>query len=100
MIRSEDLRAQIELEIRLALNNLKSSADQVSTAREALVLAENEAAQAQRRFSAGVSAALEITDAQTRLERARENNIAALFGYNLSRIDLAAATGALRQEIH
>jgi outer membrane protein TolC len=47
-----------------------------------------------------VSAALEITDAQTRLERARENNIAALFGYNLARIDLAAATGALRQEIH
>ncbi|MGD0309371.1 MAG: TolC family protein, partial [Acidobacteriota bacterium] len=58
VIRSEDLRAQIELEIRLALNNLKSSADQVSTAREALGLAENEAAQAQRRFSAGVSAAL------------------------------------------
>jgi outer membrane protein TolC len=99
VIRSEDLRAQIELEIRLALNNLKSSADQVSTAREALGLAENEVAQAQRRFSAGVSAALEITDAQTRLERARENNIAALFGYNLARIDLAAATGAIGQEI-
>ena len=100
VIRSEDLRAQIELEIRLALNNLKSSADQVNTAREALGLAENEVAQAQRRYSAGMSAALEITDAQTRLERARENNIAALFGYNLARIDLAAATGALRQEIH
>ena len=99
MIRSEDLRAQIELEIRLALNNLKSSADQVNTAREALGLAENEVAQAQRRYSAGMSAALEITDAQTRLERARENNIAALFGYNLARIDLAAATGAIRQEI-
>ncbi len=97
MIRTEDLRAQIELEVRLALDGLQSSAEQVRTAEEGLALAENEVAQAQRRYSAGASPGIEVTDAQTRLERARENRISALFGYNLARIDLAAATGTMRQ---
>jgi len=97
MIRTEDLRAQIELEVRLALDGLQSSAEQVRTAEEGLALAENEVAQAQRRYSAGASPGIEVTDAQTRLERARENRISALFGYNVARIDLAAATGTLRQ---
>jgi len=96
-IRSEDLRAQIELEIRLALDGLQSSADQVKTAEEGLVLAENEVAQAERRYRAGASPGIELTDAQSRLERARENRISALFGYNLARIDLAVAMGTIRR---
>jgi outer membrane protein TolC len=99
LIRSEDLRAQIELEVRLALDSLQSASDQVRTAEEGLALAENEVAQAERRYSAGASAGLEVTDAQTRLERARENRIAALFAFNIARINLAAATGAMRQLI-
>ncbi len=99
MIRNEDLRAQIELEVRLALDSLQSSAEQVQTAEEGLALAEDEVAQAQRRYSAGVSPGIEVTDAQTRLERARENRISALFGYNVAHINLAAATGTMRQLI-
>ena len=97
MIRNEDLRAQIELEVRLALDSLQSSAEQVQTAEEGLALAENEVAQAQRRYSAGASPGIEVTEAQTRLERARENRISALFGYNVARINLAVATGTMRQ---
>jgi outer membrane protein TolC len=40
-----------------------------------------------------------VTDAQTRLERARDNQIAALFNYNLSRIDLGQALGDTRRMI-
>jgi len=98
-IRSEDLRAQIELEVRLALDSLQSSADQLKTAEEGLALSENEMAQAERRYRAGASPGLEVTDAQTRLERARENLISALFGYNIARINLAAAMGTIRQVI-
>jgi len=36
-----------------------------------------------------------VTDAQTRLERARENRIAALFNYNQARLDLGTATGTI-----
>ena len=99
MIRTEDLRAQIELEVRLALENLQSSAEQVKTAEEGLALAENELTQAERRYRAGASPGLEVTDAQTRLERARVNRITALFGYNIARINLAAAMGTIRELI-
>ncbi|MGA2262108.1 MAG: TolC family protein [Acidobacteriota bacterium] len=99
MIRNEDLRSQIELEVRLALDSLQSAAEQVKTAEEGLGLALNEVAQAERRYRAGASPGLEVTDAQTRLERARENKISALFGYNIARINLAAAMGTIRQVI-
>jgi len=97
LIRSEDLRAQIELEIRLALDTLQSTAEQVTAAEEGLVLAENEVAQAERRYRAGAGPGIEITDAQTRLERARENRITALYGYNIARINLADAMGTIRR---
>jgi outer membrane protein len=99
VIRERDLRAQIELETRTALDSLASAAEQVRTAEEGLVLAENELAQAQRRYKSGVGTSIEVTDAQTRLERARENRIAALFSHNLARIDLSSATGTIGQMI-
>jgi outer membrane protein len=97
MIRSEDLRAQIELEVRLALDSMQSSAEQVTTAEAGLSLAENEAAQAERRYRTGVGTSIEVADAQTRLERARQNSIEALYGHNIARINLAAATGTMSQ---
>jgi outer membrane protein len=95
-LRTGDLRTEIELDIRLALESLRSSGEQVKTAREGLSLAENELAQAQRRYQAGVGNSIEVTDAQTRLERARDNEIQALFNYGLARIDLNTAMGTIR----
>ena len=40
-----------------------------------------------------MAGSLEVTDAQTRLERARDNQIAALYEYNVARVDLAQAMG-------
>ncbi|MBX9599444.1 MAG: TolC family protein [Bryobacteraceae bacterium] len=93
-IRTHDLEEQIEFEVRTALDSLESADAQVAAAREGVDLAQNELAQAQRRYEAGVANSLEVTDAQTRLERARDNQIAALYSYNLARIALATATGA------
>jgi outer membrane protein TolC len=98
-IRTADLRKQAELEVRLALDALESADAQIRAAEEGLQLSENELAQAQRRFQAGVSTNIEVTDAQTRLQRARENRITALFNYNLARIDLAAATGKIQEMV-
>ena len=99
IIRSKDLRQQIEFEIRTALDSLRSAEDQVKAATEGLSLAKDELASARRRYEGGVSNSLEFTDAQNRLERARENHISALFSYSLARIDLAAATGTMRQMV-
>jgi outer membrane protein len=98
-IRTGDLRQQIELELRLALDNLESARDQVKVADEGLAQAERETEQAQRRFVAGVANSLEPTDAQARLERARENRISALLAFNLARVQLAQARGSIRQMV-
>jgi outer membrane protein TolC len=97
--RTKDLEEQVELDIRLALDALSSAEEQVKVAGEGLELAGNELAQARRRYDAGVAAGLEVTDAQTRLERARDNRTAALFQYYVARVDLAQAMGNVRSAI-
>jgi len=98
-IRTQDLRDQIELEIRVALDAMGSAQEQVQAAQEGLRLAEQELAQAERRYKAGVATSIEVTDAQTRLERARENQIGALFAFNIARVDLGEAQGTIRSMI-
>jgi len=98
-VRTNDLKEQIELDVRLALDSLQSADDQVKVAKEGLELSENELAQARRRYAAGVANSLEVTDAQTRLERARDNQTAALYNYNAARIDLSQALGTIRKSI-
>jgi outer membrane protein len=98
-LRAEDLKRQIEFEVRTSLNTMKSARAQIETARLGLELAENELAQAQRRTEAGVASSIELTDAQTRLSRARDNQLAALYLFNLARIDVAAATGNIQQAV-
>jgi outer membrane protein TolC len=92
-VRTNDLKEQVELDVRLALDELQSAEDQVKVAREGLVLADEELTQARRRYDAGVAISLEVTDAQTRLERARDNQTAALYLYGVAKVDLAQATG-------
>lgn len=98
--RTHDLEQQIELDVRLALDSLRSAKAQVQTAEDGLMLAQNEVAQAERRYQAGVTNSIEVTDAQTRLDRARDNRIAALYNYNLARIDLATATGTITEYVN
>lgn len=92
-IRTRDTARQVELEIRLAVEALKSSENQVAVAREALTQAEKELAQAERRVTAGVAGGLEITDAQARLARAREGDVSAVFRQQAARIALGVAVG-------
>ncbi len=99
-IRTRDVKQQVDLDVRLALDSIRSAASQVETARDGLTLAENELAQARRRYEGGVANSIEVTDAQTRLDRARDNQIAALYNYNLARLDLATATGSISEYLN
>jgi len=98
-VRTNDLREQIELDIRTALDSLHSAEEQLKVAEEGLTLSDSELTQARRRYAAGVASSLEVTDAQTRLERARDNRIDALFSYNVARIDLGRSMGNVRRMI-
>jgi outer membrane protein TolC len=97
--RTNDLHEQVELDIRTSLDSLHSAEEQFKVAEEGLTLSESELTQARRRFDAGFASNLEVTDAQTKLDRARDNRIDALFGYNVARIDLGRAMGNVRRMI-
>jgi outer membrane protein len=92
-IRSHDLGKQAELEIRTAIEALRSAEEQARVSLESLTLSNKELEQAERRYRSGVANSVEVTDAQTRLARARENKDTAVYRQRAARIDLAAALG-------
>lgn len=98
-VRTSDLQRQIELEVREALDSLHAAEQEIRVSEEGLTLAQGELEQARRRYEAGVTTGVEVTDAQTRMERARANRIAALFNYNLARIDLGQAMGTVKDMV-
>ena len=99
-IRTKDVGQQIELQVRTALESLRSASAEVDAARDGLTLAESELEQARRRYDAGVATSVEITDAQTRLQRARDNQVVAVYDYNVARLDLATATGTIGEYLN
>lgn len=94
-LRTHDVEQQVEMEVRLAAEALRLAGAQVQTALEALTLAEQELAHAERRHEAGVAPALEVVDAQTRVSRAREQKVAALYRHRSARVEVSVATGEL-----
>ena len=73
-----DLRRGIEEDLREALLNLDSAAEQVAVAREGQELARRELQMAQDRFQAGTANNVEVVTAQDELARAEENCILAV----------------------
>ncbi|MCP9452370.1 MAG: TolC family protein [Nitrospira sp.] len=95
MIRMKDVSDQVTLEVRNALLTLESALQQVAVAEKGMELAKKELAFAQDRYAAGLATSIEVTNAQTSLARARDNQIEALFRFNASRINLARAKGEI-----
>lgn len=94
-IREKELRNQIELGIRQAQASLASAREQVKVAELALALAEEELARARRRYEAGVTSNSEVIDAETLMENARDDRVAAQFRLTQAGIELAEATGTI-----
>jgi outer membrane protein TolC len=95
----EDLRAQIDSEVRTALLDLTAAAEQVEVARSALALANQTLDQARDRFSAGVADNLEVIQAQEAVATANENYIAGLYAHNVAKVSLARAIGFAEQGV-
>jgi outer membrane protein len=89
------VEAQIVDEVKSALDQLTAARNSVDVANLGLQLAQEEVAQAQRRFQAGVATNIEVITAQDELARASDNQIGALYQFNLSRAALARATGTI-----
>jgi outer membrane protein len=89
------LEAEIVDEVKSALDQLNAARNSVEVANLGFTLAQEEVAQAQRRFQAGVTTNVEVVTAQDALARASDNQIGALYQFNLSRAALARATGEI-----
>ena len=94
-IRQKELRNRVELEVRQALASLASAQNQLEVADHAVALAEDELGRARRRYEAGLATHVEVVDAETSLENARNDRVAARFNCSQARIDLAQATGTI-----
>ena len=94
-----DLGGQINYQVRAALLDIQSAADQVAVARSNLDLANQTLAQAQDRFASGVTDTIEVVQAQGSVAVANDNLISALYAHNLSKVELARALGATEQRI-
>ncbi|MBO0722454.1 MAG: TolC family protein, partial [Blastocatellia bacterium] len=88
-----DTEAQVEEDVRLALVTLTAAVEQMRAAEATLNLAERELSMARDRFSAGLGDNIEVVNAQTSLENARNGRVTALAAYNTARVNLAAALG-------
>ena len=89
----ENLRGQIDYEVRTALLDLNAAADQVEVARSSVDLANQTLTQARDRFAAGVTDNLEVVQAQESVASANESYISSLYAHNLAKVELARAVG-------
>ncbi len=94
-----DVRGQVDQDIRNALLDLKSSADQVEVAMSSVDLAEQALTQSRDRFSAGVTDNLEVVQAQEAVASAHENFISSLYFHNLAKVAYARALGRAEEGV-
>lgn len=89
----QNLKGQIDYDVRTALLNLKTAAGQVNVARTNIELAHRTLQQARDRFAAGVTDNIEVVEAQEAVANADEAYISSLYQHNLAKVSLAQALG-------
>jgi outer membrane protein TolC len=94
-----DVRGRIDFEVRSALLDLMSAAEQVEVARSSVELADEALTQSRDRFAAGVTDNLEVVQAQEAVAGAHESYIQSLYAHNLAKVELARAIGDAEQGV-
>jgi outer membrane protein TolC len=95
----ENLRAQIDQDVRDAMFDLQSATEQVEVSRNNVDLANQALTQAKDRFLAGVTNNLEVVQAQEAVATASESYITSVYNYNAARISLGRAIGFAEQGV-
>lgn len=93
---AENLRGQVDYDVRTAFLNLQAAKEQVTVASQNIDLANENLARSQERFSAGVTDSVEVVQAQQSLASANDQYIASLYSHNLAKLQLARALGIAR----
>ena len=89
----DNLRGQIEYDLRTAFLDVQTATDEINVATSSLDLAHQQLQQSQDRFAAGVADNLELVQAQQAVAVADENYISSLYAHNFAKLSLVRAVG-------
>lgn len=93
---AENLRGQIDYDVRTAFLDLQAATEQVRVARQNVDLANENLSRSQERFAAGVTDSVEVVQAQQSLASANDQYISGLYSHNVAKLQLARALGVAR----
>jgi outer membrane protein TolC/membrane protein DedA with SNARE-associated domain len=93
---AENLRGQIDYDVRTAFLNLNAAKEQVNVARQNVDLANENLARSKDRFTSGVTDSVEVVQAQQALASANDQYITSLYNHGFAKLSLARAVGVAR----
>jgi outer membrane protein TolC len=95
---AENLRGQIDYDVRTAFFNLNAAKEQVAVAKQNVDLANESLSRSKDRFASGVSDSVEVVQAEQALSSANDQYITSLYSHNLAKLSLARALGLARTD--
>ena len=93
---AENIRGQIDQDIRTALLDLNAAKEQVEVAKQNVELANESLARSKDRFTSGVTDSVEVVQAEQALASANDQYITSLYNHNFAKLSLARALGVAR----
>jgi outer membrane protein TolC len=93
---AENIRGQIDYDVRTAFLNLNAAREQVDVAHQNVGLANDNVARSRERFAAGVTDSVEVVQSEQSLASANDQYITSLYSHNLAKLALARALGIAR----
>jgi outer membrane protein TolC len=93
---AENVRGQIDQDIRTTLLNLNAAKEQVAVATQNVELANESLARSKDRFTSGVTDSVEVVQAEQALASANDQYITSLYNHNFAKLSLARALGVAR----
>jgi outer membrane protein TolC len=93
---AENIRGQVDYDVRTAFLNLNAAKEQVTVARQNVDLANENLTRSKDRFTSGVTDSVEVVQAEQSLASANDQYITSLYNHNLAKLSLARALGVAR----
>jgi outer membrane protein TolC len=93
---AENVRGQIDYDVRTAFLNLNAGKEQVEVAKQNVALANESLARSKDRFTSGVTDSVEVVQAEQALASANDQYITSLYNHSLAKLSLARALGVAR----
>jgi outer membrane protein TolC len=94
---AENVRGQIDYDVRTAFLNLAAAKEQVDVAQRNVALANDNLARSKDRFTSGVTDSVEVVQSEQSLASANDQYITSAYNHNLAELMLARALGVARE---